>query len=173
LESDEDGGLGLGWGGGEENPPNPKSWEFEEIEVFRDWGFVADMVGEVKLAKRSPLADPAGEVTLGAAGVDLALPKFVRFANGEGFSAGLAGGGEVVDGKLSPLKASVKPPMFEDEGACGDAISPNELFRSCWTGAGCGFEYRDRIDCFKSGRDIPLGAAGVDEVLDGRLPAGG
>lgn len=94
-------------------------------------------MGEVKLAKRSPLADPAGEVTLGAAGVDLAPPKFVRFANGDGFSAGLAGGGEVVDGKLRPLKASVKPPMFEDEdGACGDAISPKELFRSCWTGAG-------------------------------------
>jgi len=36
LESEEDGGLGLGWGGGEENPPNPKSCEFDEIDVVRD-----------------------------------------------------------------------------------------------------------------------------------------
>lgn len=37
LERDDDGGLGFeGWGGGEANPPNPKSCEFEEIEVVRD-----------------------------------------------------------------------------------------------------------------------------------------
>lgn len=105
--------------------------------------------------------------------MDFEFPKLVKLANGEGFSAGF-GGGEVVEGKLSPLKASVKPPMLEDdEGAWGEAISPNELFRSCCTGAGWGFEYRDKIDCFKSGRDIPLGAAGVDAVLVGRLPVGG
>lgn len=134
------------------------------------------MVGEVKLSKRSPLAEPEGDVTFGAAGVDFALPKLVRLANGEGFSAGLAGGEEVVDGKLSPLKASVRPPMFEVvEGAVGEAMSPKELVRSCWTGAGAGwgFEYKDKIDCFRSGRDRPVGAAGVDAVLLGRLPADG
>lgn len=88
------------------------------------------------MPKRSPLADPEGEVTFGAAGVDLVLPKLVRLANGEGFSAGLAGGGEVVEGKLNPLKASVKPPMFEVEGPVGEAMSPKELVRSCWAGAG-------------------------------------
>jgi hypothetical protein len=69
------------------------------------------MVGEARLSNRSPLADPTGDVTFGAAGVDLA--KDVRLANGEGFSAGLTGGGEVVVGKLNPLKASVSPPMLE------------------------------------------------------------
>jgi len=53
-------------------------------------------------------------------------------------------------------------------------MSPKELPRWCCTGgAGCGFEYKDRIDCFRSGRDIPDGAAGVDAVLVGRLPAEG
>lgn len=115
-------------------------------------------------------------MTFGAAGVDFALPKLVKLENGEGFSAGLAGGGEVVVGKLSPLKASVRPPMFDDvEGAVGEAMSPKELVRSCWTGAGAGWglEYKDKIDCFRSGRDIPLGGAGVDAVLLGRLPVDG
>jgi hypothetical protein len=131
------------------------------------------MVGEVTLPKRSPPAEPDGEVTFGAAGMDLALPKFVRLAKGDGFSTGLGGGEVVEDGKLNPLNASVKPPMFEDaDGPVGEAISPKELFRSCCVGGGgCGFEYNDRIDCFRSGRDIPLGAAGVDAVLLGRLPA--
>lgn len=159
---------------GEAKPPK-KSCPLEDIEVVRDWGFCADIVGEVKLLKRSPLAEPAGEVTFGAAGVDFALAKLVKLANGEGFSAGMADGGEVVDGKLSPLKASVRPPMFDVDGATDEAMSPKELVRSCWTGAraGCGLEYKDRIDCFKSGRDMPFGAAGVDAVLLGRLPADG
>lgn len=97
------------------------------------------MDGEDKLSKKLPLAEPEGDVTLGAAGVDFALPKLVRLANGDAFSAGLAGGGEVVEGKLRPLKASVRPPMLDDvEGAGGEAMSPKELFRSCWTGAGAG-----------------------------------
>lgn len=29
------------------------------------------------------------------------------------------------------------------------------------------------MDCFKSGRDMPVGAAGVEAVLEGRLPAEG
>jgi hypothetical protein len=29
------------------------------------------------------------------------------------------------------------------------------------------------MDCFRSGRDMPVGAAGVDAVLEGRLPAEG
>lgn len=101
------------------------------MDVFRDWGLWADSVGEVRLSKRSPLADPEGEVTLGAAGVDLAAPKLVRLANGEGFAC-WAGGGDVVDGKVRPLKASVRPPMFEDaDGAVGEAISPKEFSRLC------------------------------------------
>lgn len=66
----------------------------------------------MKLSKKLPLAEPEGDVTFGAAGVDLAPPKDERLENADGFSAGLAGGGEVVVvGKLSPLKASVRPPM--------------------------------------------------------------
>jgi hypothetical protein len=53
-------------------------------------------------------------------------------------------------------------------------MSPKELPRWCCTGGvGCGFEYNDKIDCFRSGRDIPAGAAGVDAVLDGRLAVEG
>lgn len=140
FESEDDGGAGLAalGGGGDANPPKPRSWELEEIEVVRDWGFGAD-IGEAKLSKRSPLADPEGDVTLGAAGVDFAFEKFARLANGDGFSTDLAGGGEVVEGKLNPLNASVKPPMFPDEEAPeGEAISPNELFRSCMGGAAWG-----------------------------------
>lgn len=65
----------------------------------------------MKLSKKLPLAEPEGDVTFGAAGVDLAPPKDERLENADGFSTGLAGGGEVVVGKLSPLKASVRPPM--------------------------------------------------------------
>lgn len=173
FESDEEGGFGLAVG--EVNPPNPKSCPAEDTDVVRDWGLRADMVGEAKLSNKSPLADPEGDVTFGAAGVDLAAPKDARLENAEGFSAGLAGGGEVVEGKLNPLKASVRPPMFDEaEGGAGEAMSPNELPRWCCAGgAGCGFEYNDRIDCFRSGRDIPVGAAGVDAVLLGRLAAAG
>jgi len=102
------------------------------MDAFRDWGLCVDIVGEAKLSNRSPLAEPEGEVTLGAAGVDLEPPKLVKLANGEGFSAGLTGGGDVVDGKVRPLNASVRPPILEDaEGVVGEAISPNELSRRC------------------------------------------
>lgn len=71
-------------------------------------------------------------MTFGAAGVDFVLPKLVKLENGEGFSAGFAGGGEVADGNLSPLKASVRLPVFEDvEAVLGEAMSPKELVRSC------------------------------------------
>lgn len=72
-----------------------------------------------------------GDETFGAAGGDFLVAKLVRLANGEGFSAGF-GGGEVVEvaGKLSPLKASVNPPIFdEDDCGTGEAISPNDGFR--------------------------------------------
>lgn len=131
LDRDDDGGLGFeGWGGGEANPPKPKSCEFEETDVVRDWGLCADSVGEVRLSKRSPPAEPAGEVTLGAAGVDFVFEKLVRLAKGDGFSAARGGGGDVVEGKVSPLKASVNPPMlFEATGAAGEAMSPKEVLR--------------------------------------------
>jgi hypothetical protein len=109
FERDDDGGLGLAVG--DVNPPNPKSCPFEDTEVVRDCGLGVDIVGDARLSKKSPPADPEGDVTFGAAGVDLAPPKDVRLENAEGFSTGLAGGGEVVVGKLSPLKASVRPPI--------------------------------------------------------------
>lgn len=129
FERDDEGGLGLALGGGGDvNPPKPKSWELDDMDAVRDWGFDADM-GEAKLSKRSPLADPEGDVTFGAAGVDFALEKLAKLANGDGFSAGLAGGGEVVEGKLNPLNASVRPPILPDEEVpVGEAISPKELF---------------------------------------------
>jgi hypothetical protein len=68
-------------------------------------------------------------VTFGAAGLDLAAPKDERLENAEGLSAGLAGGGEVVVGKLNPLKASVSPPMLDEVEAAGEAIAPKELPR--------------------------------------------
>jgi hypothetical protein len=54
-------------------------------------------------------------------------------------------------------------------------MAPKELPRWCCAGCvgcGCGFEYNDKIDCLRSGRDIPAGGAGVDAVLDGPLPVG-
>lgn len=185
LDRDEaGGGLGL-VGGGELKPVNPESNApelnpLEDTEVVRDCGLAGGIVGDVRLSKRPPpapplLVDAAGEVTLGAAGVDLTLAKLVKLANGEGFSAGLGGGGDVVEGKLSPLKASVRPPIPDDaDWGGGEAKSPNDGVRSCWAGAGCGLEYSDRMDCFKSGLDIPGEAApGVDAVLAGRLPLDG
>lgn len=89
--------------------PWPKP--LDEIEVVRDWG-LGGAVGDVMLSnKLAPLAEAVGEETLGAAGGDFLVAKLVRLAKGDGFSAGF-GGGEVVDGKLNPLKASVNPPMF-------------------------------------------------------------
>lgn len=143
---DEGGGFGL-VGGGDAKAVNPESNPLEDIDVVRDCGLAAGIVGDVRLSNRPPppiplLADAVGEETLGAAGVDFVVAKLVRLANGDGFSAGLEGGGEVVDGKLKPLKASVRPPMLEDDAdwGVGDAKSPNDGVRSCWTGAGCGFE---------------------------------
>lgn len=67
---------------------------------------------------------------MGAAGVDFLVAKLVRLANGDGFSAGLGGGGEVVDGMVNPLNASVNPPIFDnDAGGGGEVISPNEGWR--------------------------------------------
>ena len=73
-------------------------------------------MGEVRLSnKLPPLADAVGDEIFGAAGGDFLVAKLVRLAKGDGFSAGF-GGGEVADGKLSPLKASVKPPILDDAG---------------------------------------------------------
>jgi hypothetical protein len=77
----------------------------------------------------------------------------------------------VVDGKLKPLNASVKAPRFDDWD-CGDDILPNEDVRSCWAGAGCGFgavAYRDKIDCLRSGLDIPVDPPVVGAALPERL----
>lgn len=145
LDREDEGGFALGTGGGDwklENPP--KSWLLDETEVVRDCGLAGGMVGDVRLSNKPPPVLPVegvGEVTLGAAGDDLALPKFVRPAKGDGFSAGFWAGEEVL-GKLNPLNASVKPPMLDDDvdGGGGEASSPNEGVRSCCAGAGGGLE---------------------------------
>lgn len=125
---DDGGGFGL-VGGGEAKPPNPESNPLEEIDVVRDWGLAGGMVGEVRLSNKlpPPPVEMVGEEILGAAGVDFA--KLVRLAKGEGFSAGFGGGGDVVDGKLNPLNASVRPPTEEADCGGGDARSPNEVVR--------------------------------------------
>lgn len=133
-------GCGACGGGGDAKSVKPISCPKDEIEALRDWccGAGGD-VGEVRLSNKltPPLADAVGADILGAAGVDFLVAKLVRLANGDGFSAGFGAGGEVVDGMLSPLKASVIAPIFEDEeGGGGDAISPNEGVRWCWAGAG-------------------------------------
>lgn len=145
LDREDEGGFGLGAGGGDwklENPP--KSWLLDETEVVRDCGLAGGIVGDVRLSNKPPPVLPVegvGEVTLGAAGDDLALPKFVRPAKGDGFSAGFWAGEEVL-GKLNPLNASVNPPMLDDDvdGGGGEASSPNEGVRSCCAGAGGGLE---------------------------------
>lgn len=163
-----------GWIVGEAKLVKPWSKPLDDTDVVRDWG-LGGAVGDVILSnKLPPLAEAVGEEILGAAGGDFLVAKLVRLAKGDGFSAGF-GGGEVVDGKLSPLNASVSPPMFDDDGCGGggEAISPKEGLRSCCGGAGGGFAYRDRIDCFRSGRDIPGALVGVEAVLAGRLAVGG
>lgn len=124
--------------------------------------------------KLPPVAEAVGEETFGAAGGDFLAAKLVKLAKGDGFSAGL-GGGEVVEvaGKLNPLNASVNPPIDDDDDCgAGEAISPNDGLRSCCGGAGGGFAYSDKIDCFRSGRDSPVALDGVEEVLVGRLVEG-
>ena len=114
---------------------NPASNPLDETDAVRDCGLGAGTTGEVRLSKRLPPplpTDAVGDETLGAAGVDFMLAKFARLAKGEGFSTGLGAGGDVVDGMLNPLKASVRPPMFEAdaERGGGEAKSPNEDVRS-------------------------------------------
>ena len=124
-------GAGAGAGAGDAKSVKPRSCPIEN-ESLRDWCLGDEgPVGDVRLSNKLalPAADALGEETLGAAGGDLALAKLVRLANGDGFSTGFDGGGELVDGMVNPLNASVKPPMFDDEapeGGGGDAISPKE-----------------------------------------------
>lgn len=108
---------------------------------------------------------------MGAAREDLGLVKLVRLANDDDLSAGFAAGEETVDGKLSPLKASVKPPKFDDCCFAGGARSSKDEFRACCADAGGGFEYSDRIDCFRSGRESLAAPEGVDVVLAERFGA--
>lgn len=107
-------------------------------------------------------------MTFGAAGVDLGLVKPARLENGEAISADLAAGDGLLDGKVNPLKASVRPPRFDDDWAAGEARSLTDEVRSCCAGAGGGFAYRDRMDCLRSGRDMPLAPIWLGVVLAGR-----
>jgi hypothetical protein len=96
----------------------PKSCALDEIEVVRDCGFAGGIVGDVRLSNKPPPPvlpkEGVGDVTFGAAGLDLVFAKLVNPANGEGFSACFCcTGGDV--GKLNPLKASVNPPILEEE----------------------------------------------------------
>lgn len=125
---------------------------------------------EAKLANKSPPPVDPGEVDLGATGGDFELPKPPRPAK-TSFESGdcsFGGGGEVwFEGKVNPLKASVRPFTLD-----WPAVLPIEDVRSCCVGAGCGFgavAYSERIDCFRSGRESPVCEVDVGAVLPGRL----
>lgn len=114
-------------------------------------------------------------MTFGGATDNLCVVPELKFANGSDFT-GWAG----FDGKEDcwfterPPNASSKPPKLEVFWAGGDCVPPNEACLSC-CGAGCGFgavAYKDKIDCFKSGRDGMFTPEGVDAALAG-LPLGG
>lgn len=112
----------------------------------------------------------AGELTLGATGGDFGPPNPVKPAkiSLDGDCDFCCGCGDVTDGNVNPLKASVRLFTFD----CPEAVVPIDDVRSCCAGAGCGFgavAYRDRIDCFKSGLETPAWAPDVGAVLPGRL----
>lgn len=80
--------------------------------------------------------------------------------------------------KFRLLKASSSPPNADD-CVVDDCIPPKEVCRPCcggWVvigdwGGGWGLgavAYKERIDCFRSGRDIAVVPVGVDAALVGR-----
>lgn len=102
-----------------------------------------------------------------------------KLENADGFWTGGGELGEAVEGKLRPLNASVRPPKASDCFGCGwdctEEKEPNDVARSC-CGADCGCcfggdAYNERIDCFRSGRDNPVGPELFEGVLEGRLGA--
>lgn len=119
------------------------------------------------LANKSPPA----EGDLG--GGDVGLLKPVSPAK-TSFDGGGFGAADVVvvveegfEGKVNPLKASVRLLTLD-----WPEVLAIEDDRSCCAGAACGFgavAYRDNIDCFKSGRDIPPCEVDVGAALPGRL----
>lgn len=64
------------------------------------------------------------------------LDRLPRLEKAEGFACCFCGGGEVADGKLRPLKASVRP--WDWDCGCGEVMLPKDEFRSCCAGGDCG-----------------------------------
>lgn len=92
----------------------------------------------------------------------------------------VCGGGDVVAfelGKLRPLNASESPPKASCDCAGGCDEVPREGCRLCgaiWAWVIGAEEYRERIDCFRSGREGIVEPTGFEEALDGRTgPEGG
>lgn len=110
----------------------------DEIEeVFACGGGLVTFEG--KSSKRLPPLEKPGGVIFGAAGGDFGPASASKFEKFDCFRAG----GEVVEGKLKPLKASVSPPKASllglEMGCCcccggGEARDPNDDVRSCWAG---------------------------------------
>ncbi|KAL7354300.1 hypothetical protein ACKS0A_10626 [Histoplasma ohiense] len=130
---------------------------------------------EFGIESKNPPPLSGGEEIFGAVFGDLGGLKDPRFENASNFSGG---GGDVVDGKLNPLKASVSSPNASDcdlACCCGwGENDPNEVLRSWWAGA-CGLgadAYKDRIDCLRSGLEGPVEPTLDDVVLDERFAAG-
>ena len=92
----------------------------------------------------------------------------------------VCGGGDVVVfelGKLRPLNASERPAKASCDCVGGCDAVPEEGCRLCgavWAWAFGADEYRERIDCLRSGRDGAVEPTGLDEALEGRTgPEGG
>jgi hypothetical protein len=135
----------------------PVSQPFEEMDAVRGAaGSLGVEVLEAMLSNKLPV----GDVTLEE---DCGPPNPVNPAKASACGFGGGGDAEFV-GNVRPLKASVKEPTFD-----WLALAIEDV-RSCWAGWGFGaVAYRDRMDCFKSGRDIPACEPAVGPVLPGRL----
>ena len=92
----------------------------------------------------------------------------LKLAKGSALLTGCAFG-DAVEVKLRLLNASSRPP---DVCCCcelGDCIPPNMSWLSC---GGCDCvrgaeEYKERMDCLRSGLEGAVGPLGVDVALDG------
>lgn len=108
-----------------------------EVVFVRGGGGGGLVTLEGRSSKRLPPLERPGEVILGGTGGDFGPASASKFEKLDCFCAG----GDVVEGKLRPLKASVSPPKASffglDAGCCcsgGEARAPNDDVRSCCTG---------------------------------------
>lgn len=114
---------------------NEKSRPFDEVDWVRCCCGLGGALEGACVSKNPPPLN-GGEATWGAAGVDFVLERLPRLENAEGFACCFWGGGEVVEGKLRPLKASVRP--CDWDCGCGDVRLPKDEFLSCCAGGDCG-----------------------------------